>query len=1586
MSNLRVKTIVPDPIGGPTSVVNMPGDFRVAGTFTAATVTVTQALSLGNVLSVGDGLSFTNASLNGLLPYVQPASNSAGLLLSGGSSGIDSTLAARIALYGAQWPVAADASSINIAGPGKVTILAGSGTAGTSSLSLGTTGIITATGSALIVSNGKLSVGSAVDAASSTDANAAARISGGMAVTKALYVGTGINGQTLSVSGLSSSSISTAGGLQTQGDIRSATRVYAGTGLTISTAGSATGDLRVYSTSASSIWTDGSAIVGGNVSTVGDVTAGGAMSVVGLFRSTNTTDALTDGSGAGVFAGGISVGKQVRVVGTMNVTGKVTGTAAELTTSLLVSNTDDTLSLGTGSVILKSGVSVSKSAFFGSTLNVTGIGTFSSSLTATGNITSSATLTGTSITAGSGGITSTGQVSGTSLTLSSTTDALTLGSGALILTQGGMSVARSVYVGATFRAVGSSTFDSSVNVASDLRVASTGRLFGASTLDVALDGNGAPTTACGIFSGGIYVGKTLQVAGALNIMGAATLTGDVIGATFRTSGSGEANGLLSGAIYTAGGMAVSKKLYVGGAVQMQSSVAMSGVVTFTNTTPTLSPTSGSVIMSGGLGVTGNIWSAGAVNGATTEIDGQSIVHGIAYFASTLDSSTPTTGSAVCLGGMGVSATLRVGGKMYIGDRAQLSAGLDVYGTVRGYDTTPSTNLITGAVILAGGLACAGNVNVGQNLSITGTATFVSTLRFTLLAESSSPSDGAAVFTGGVGIGRNLNIGGACSVAGNAAVTGSLTSTAGTLQLNSIAIQDGAGILNVKSAAPGLRLAGTAAIVASRYVNSIDLFTLGAAYTDTNTEALQIASTGTTSYTIMSRATGTGTVRAVVLQAGSGNTGQLTLNTDGSILLATSTTDAITPAVTGSASVRVTGGLSVQASVAIGGKLALYPSSSSTTGVTFRAGTSTAAYNLVMPLALPTRANFALVSDTVGTLSWAEMTTANPSFTTVTVTGGTESTAPTLGSVIVTGGTGVSGNVSIGKLLRLFSDNGNDISFTAPLGSTKYSLTLPPSLPTTSNYALTSSTTGVMSWQQMTTSNPTFQTVTVTGASTFGGGVILNSTTSGGGVRLLAPAVTPTSMLSLTLPASIPSTTTAQMLTTDQSGNLSFVDQPSLQTNSVTFLAANNVSVAQPVTGLLFTDYFKIDVFVSITTTSTVFTSMFSLRGYSTTSGYQLYSTSIGDEAVGVVVFSINSTTGQIMYTSANLSGWTSTVMRWDQTQMRTVQNSVLAVDAQNNATTPVSIPGLVFQTDQFSREIVAAVSTSNGATQRCVYRLTGVVQSSGTWIVSQQSTGVDAASIIFSVVPSSGQVQYTSGNVANWVRTTFSITQPMPTSQTQAKFNRIEVLGAASDSLTLNGGVTIVGDITMTGGNIPPRIVAKTGAESVADPLIGINCVHRFVYSGAAVNSFPLMTAMVEGANYEVTFSLSGAQALGSTAVPSYVQLNPNGSTAYGNVFTHSYQYNNGGSFGSARVVTSAFSFTHAIASENLTGHGFSGTFKIINVRNDKSVLYNGGGIGGGFASGSAWWSDTTTVWTTVGTLVTSQSFAQWNVFIRRVA
>lgn len=1582
MSNLRVNTIVPDPKFNPTNVVNLPGDFRIAGKFTASAVTVTETLNLGNILKVGEGISFTNVSLGGLLPFVKPASDSSGVLLSGGS---DSLLASRIALYGNQWPVAADAGSLAITAPGKVSLSAGNGAA---SMQFSPNGKASFIGDALSVPSGRIDIGNATDVTSTTDRAGAAYIAGGLALGMTLRVGLSTVTPKLEVTGTASQSIVTAGGIVATGDVTTSARLYTTSGITVASTGSASGDVRILGTGDKSVWSDGGAVLGKGLTTGGAIYANGPLSTTGLFRSTDLTEADASGTAAGVFLGGLHVGKSLRVAGDTTCASKITGAIGEMTSAFIVSNEDDTLALGTGSAIIRSGISVAKRAWFGSSINAVGSGSFAS-VSATGAI-NGAAVSCTSLTVQTGGIASQGPFTGTTMSLTGVLDSSANTSAATISAPlGGMFIGKSVRIGENLRLVGTATFESSLALSADLTVSASGRLLLNNAEDVIINGTtGLPTAAALQVSGGAFIAKTLFVAGQLQIgPSGARVVGEVAAGSFRSVGDQDTNGLLSGAIYTPGGMAISKKLIVGGAASFLSSMSVSAPLMVTDASQSGSSVTGSIVTRGGIGAGGNIYAAGSINATTMDILGQSVTHGVAYFTSVAETDDTSTGSIVCLGGVAVQLSARIGGKLYVTKRSELRGGIDVYESFRGYDTAQSDSLITGAMVLAGGFACAGNINSGGALSVMGSSTFLGKARFTHLDDSSTPSDGGTVFVGGVGIGRNLNVGGALSIGAMLSVSGTITNMNGSLQLNSVSIQDFTGIVTVKSAAPGLRIAGTTAVATVPYGNSLDLFTLGSAYTDSNTEAFQIASSGTTGFSLMTRATGTGNARRIVLQAGAANTGQLTLNTDGTLTLGSSGADVSRPALSGTASVRVSGGLSVQGGVALGGRLGLYPSSSSSIGITLRAPSNSVGYDLVMPSGLPTKSNFALVSDTSGTLSWAEMTTANPSFNTVNITGTTVSDAPSRGALLVAGGIGTLDNVSIGKLLRLYSNNTNDVSFSASPGSSKYALTLPPSLPTADNYALTSSVTGTLSWKEMTTKNPTFETVTVTGQGTYGTpGIVFRDSTLSGGVRLKAPeTVMSSSPIAFTLPRELPTTLEPEMMVCDANGNLGFFDRPYIFSETRSFVAKNNVISPEPISGLTFTGMFRVEMNVVMSTSGGFKSALFTLKGYTTGLGYSLYSSSVGSDDIGVS-FTIDQTSGQVMYMAANTPGWIETIFRWEETTIRGSHNTQSVIEGSNDVT-DASIPGLVAQGEYFNKQVLVVVATTTGV-QRSLYSLSGTIQSDGRWYLSQHAMGPDLG-ITFVVLPS-GQIQYSSTYKANWLRTTFQIDLPPQVVQSDAKFTNLQVLGTAADSFKVQGGVAIEGDLSLNLGNLSlakgdllPNIVDRIG--SVTDEVLsGFASIHRYMYSGTAVNVLPLTTRLVEGAIYEVSFTLSGQQAV-DTSLPSYVRLHPNGSTAYGNVFPSAFTSIVNGVPAYTRITSNAFQFTHATVSNNPSGHALSGTWRIYNVLTDKSVNYSGGNDSG-YANGTSWWNDTATVWSIMGSLTASASYTKWCVWIKRIA
>jgi len=160
------------------------------------------------------------------------------------------------------------------------------------------------------------------------------------------------------------------------------------------------------------------------------------------------------------------------------------------------------------------------------------------------------------------------------------------------------------------------------------------------------------------------------------------------------------------------------------------------------------PTSGALIVAGGIGVSGNSY----FNTNTSFL-------GYNY------NITTTTGNTVTIpnGGLGV--------KYFYAEQSAYVAGAQVLttGTVNSQiggiftltfnftNLTQSTSTNTGAIIIAGGLGLGGNLNMGGDFVTTGTAYVWND------TESYNTYSGALIVAGGVGIGKNLNVGGAVHV-------------------------------------------------------------------------------------------------------------------------------------------------------------------------------------------------------------------------------------------------------------------------------------------------------------------------------------------------------------------------------------------------------------------------------------------------------------------------------------------------------------------------------------------------------------------------------------------------------------------------------------------------------------------------------------------------------------------------------------------------------------------------------------------------------------------------------------------------------
>ena len=254
------------------------------------------------------------------------------------------------------------------------------------------------------------------------------------------------------------------------------------------------------------------------------------------------------------------------------------------------------------------------------------------------------------------------------------------------------------------------------------------------------------TTGAVVITGGLGVRGNINTANAISTTGILTVTNST-----DSSGTG------TGGIVTSGGLGVARNAYIGAALNVTGAISgagltVSGASAFTDATASTGYSSGAVLVTGGVGIAGNL----NVNGATSNfykdvvITGNLTAGNIISTTSTLSSTGGIiylqngisgdnnqdvgleinyylTGQGAKKGFLGwerTSGNLKyysidaaAGGGVYSG-----TAGSAAFGAYYATNTTPSTSATTGALQVAGGAGISGNINVGTNAVVTGNAT------------------------------------------------------------------------------------------------------------------------------------------------------------------------------------------------------------------------------------------------------------------------------------------------------------------------------------------------------------------------------------------------------------------------------------------------------------------------------------------------------------------------------------------------------------------------------------------------------------------------------------------------------------------------------------------------------------------------------------------------------------------------------------------------------------------------------------------------------------------------------------------------
>ena len=277
--------------------------------------------------------------------------------------------------------------------------------------------------------------------------------------------------------------------------------------------------------------------------------------------------------------------------------------------------------------------------------------------------------------------------------------------------------------------------------------------------------SGALVVAGGVGVGGaINVGSNATVAGNVVVSGTSTLADNVI-----LQNEDDSTSTSTGSLVVAGGVGIAKALTVGtnanvgGDISVTGNSSVAGVATITNDTDSTSTTNGSIVTNGGVGIAKALTvGTNATVGGSLAVTGNISQSGYSHILNTTESTTVSTGALIVDGGVGVSKALNVGGN------TTLSIATD------------STSSSSGALVVAGGVGMSKSLNVGANatvvgnVSIGGTTIQTGAVSMNNITESSSPSTGALVVAGGVGIAKSLNVGSDVSITGTTTQTGVVT--------------------------------------------------------------------------------------------------------------------------------------------------------------------------------------------------------------------------------------------------------------------------------------------------------------------------------------------------------------------------------------------------------------------------------------------------------------------------------------------------------------------------------------------------------------------------------------------------------------------------------------------------------------------------------------------------------------------------------------------------------------------------------------------------------------------------------------------
>ena len=579
-------------------------------------------------------------------------------------------------------------------------------------------------------------------------------------------------------------------------------------------------------------------------------------------------------------------------------------------------------------------------------------------------------------------------------------------------------------------------------------------VFGTGTIQGILYVGGIVTTATiqstSTFSGSIVVSGGIGLSGNINAGGVVTATNLYVGiwpvSTGTTSGSSNITGTnnsflitnqtqsvstTTGALVVSGGVGISGNLYVYGGITAtqltiayttitQSLITSPDIFTITNTTPTTSPTTGALVVSGGAGVGGGLFVGGVATATNMYIGiwpvSTSTSGGSAASASTATTATNlaggASGSIPIQSAAGQTAFIPIGTAGYILSSNGTTATWISTGTLAASNTlfagtySASLNSITGAFNIPNQLVSntgTGSVTIIASpaagsastwtFGVTGGLTFpdntvqttaytsggstgtTSSFLITNTTPTTSPTTGALVVSGGVGVGGAAYYGGT--------VFGAVNGTGGTAFLASNGAYNNIALgMQATSGPANMAIRDLSTVSSIMYFDSSANSPAGGSFVFRSTNGYnQLFTINTTTVTVYPTTNSTST-----------NSAQALL---------------------------VTGGVGIQGNLAVGGSIwvngALVAGGGS--GSAGTANTSTMIYTQAVNSNTTYYPTFVNANNnntnTAQTLYTTSSFTINPSTGAVTHLSTVSSLSTTTGALVVAGGVGVGGNIVSG---------------------------------------------------------------------------------------------------------------------------------------------------------------------------------------------------------------------------------------------------------------------------------------------------------------------------------------------------------------------------------------------------------------------------------------------------------------------------------------------------------------------------------------------------------------------------------------------